>query len=54
MIWKQYTAEMIIGLLREADLKLSQGRKVGQVGRDMGITEQTLDREMLGELAEGD
>ena len=41
---KRYTAEMIIGLLREADVKLSQGRNVGQVSRDMGITEQTYYR----------
>jgi putative transposase len=41
---KRYTAEQIIGLLREADVKLSQGRNVGQVSRDMGITEQTYYR----------
>ena len=41
---KLYTAEMIIGLLREADVKLSQGRNVDQVSRDMGITEQTYYR----------
>ncbi len=37
---KHFTAEQIIGLLREADVKQSQGRNVGQVSRDMGITEQ--------------
>ena len=41
---KRFTAEQIIGLLREADVKLSQGRHVGQVSRDMGITEQTYYR----------
>ena len=41
---KRYTAEQIIGLLREADVKLSQGRNIGQVSRDMGITEQTYYR----------
>jgi len=41
---KRFTAEQIIGLLREADVKLSQGRNVGQVCRDMGITEQTYYR----------
>src|SRR5512142_666220 len=41
---KRFTAEQIIGLLREADVKLSQGRNVGQVSRDMGITEQTYYR----------
>jgi transposase-like protein len=38
---KRFTAEQIIGLLREVDVKLSQGRNVGQTCRDMGITEQT-------------
>ena len=41
---KRYTAEQIIGLLREAGVKLSQGRNIGQVSRDMGITEQTYYR----------
>ena len=41
---KRFTAEQIIGLLREADVKLSQGRQVGRTCRDMGITEQTYYR----------
>jgi transposase-like protein len=41
---KRFTAEEIIGLLREADVKLSQGRNVGQICRDMGVTEQTYYR----------
>ena len=44
MSHKRFTAEQIIGLLREADVKLSQGRQVGQTCRDMGITEQTYYR----------
>jgi putative transposase len=44
MARRRFTAEQIIGLLREADVKLSQGRNVGQVSRDMGITEQTYYR----------
>lgn len=44
MARKRFTAGQIIGLLREADVKLSQGRNVGQVSRDMGITEQTYYR----------
>ncbi|MGZ6226314.1 MAG: transposase, partial [Syntrophales bacterium] len=36
---KRFTAEQIIGFLREADVKLSQGRNVGQICREMGITE---------------
>jgi putative transposase len=41
---KRFTAEQIIGLLREADVKLSQGRNLGQICRDMGVTEQTYYR----------
>ena len=41
---KSFTAEQIIGFLWEADVKLSQGRNVGQVSREMGITEQTYYR----------
>ena len=41
---KRFTAEQIIGLLREADVKLSQGKNVGQNSREMGITEQTYYR----------
>ncbi len=41
---KRFTAEQIIGLLREADVKLSQGKNEGQVSRDLGITEQTYYR----------
>jgi transposase-like protein len=41
---KRFTAEQIIGLLREAEVRLSQGRNVGQACREMGITEQTYYR----------
>lgn len=41
---KRFTAEQIIGLLREAEVKLSQGRQIGQTCRDVGITEQTYYR----------
>jgi len=41
---KRFTAEQIIGLLREADVKLSQGGNVGPISREMGITEQTYYR----------
>ena len=44
MAKKRFTAEQVIGLLREADVKLSQGKNVGQACRDMGITEQTYYR----------
>lgn len=41
---KCFTAEQIIGLLREKDVKLSLGMNVVQVSRDMAITEQTYYR----------
>jgi putative transposase len=41
---KRFTAEQIMGLLREAEVKLSQGKSVGQICREMGVTEQTYYR----------
>ena len=41
---KRYKPEQINRMLREADVKLSQGRKVGQVCRRPGITDQTYYR----------
>ena len=41
---RRFTAEQIIGLLREAEVRLSQGRTVGQACREMGIKEQTCYR----------
>jgi putative transposase len=37
---KGYSAEQIIGKLREAEVLLSQGSTVGQVSRKLGIAEQ--------------
>jgi putative transposase len=41
---KRFTPEQIIGILREADVKLSQGKNVGQICREMGITGQSYYR----------
>jgi putative transposase len=41
---KRFTPEQIIGILREADVKLSQGRNVEQLCRELSITEQTYYR----------
>ena len=41
---KGFTAEQIIGKLREAEVLLSQGAKVGEVSRKLGVTEQTYYR----------
>jgi putative transposase len=41
---KRFTMEQIIGVLREVDVKVSQGKNVGQTCREIGITEQTYYR----------
>ena len=41
---KRFAPEQIIGILREADVKLSQGRSVEQLCRELGITEQSYYR----------
>ena len=41
---KRYTAEQIIGKLREAEVRLSQGEKVGVICRSLGISEQSYYR----------
>ncbi len=41
---KRYTAEQIIGMLREAEILQSQGMTIGEVSRKLGITEQTYYR----------
>ena len=41
---KGFSAEQIIGKLREAEVLLSQGSTVGEVSRKLGITEQTYYR----------
>jgi putative transposase len=41
---KRYTAEQIIGMLREAEVFLNQGSTVGEVCRKLGVSEQTYYR----------
>ncbi len=41
---KTFTAEQIIGKLREAEVLLSQGDSVGEASRKLGISEQTYYR----------
>jgi len=41
---KRFTAEHIIGKLREAEVALAQGQTTGQVCRTLGIAEQTFYR----------
>ncbi len=44
MARKRYTAEEIIGKLREAEVALAQGQKLGAVVRKLGVSEQTYYR----------
>lgn len=41
---KRYTPEQIIGMLREAEVRLSQGETVGTICRTLGISEQSYYR----------
>lgn len=44
MARKRYTPEQIIGMLREAEVRLSQGEKIGEISRSLGISEQSYYR----------
>ena len=44
MIRKRYSPEKIKGMLREAEVALSQGLTVGQICRQLSISEQTYHR----------
>ena len=44
MARKIYTPERIIGMLREAEVRLSQGDKIGSICRSLGISEQSYYR----------
>ena len=44
MTRKRFTPEQIIGILREAEVRLAQGEKVKGICRSFGITEQTYYR----------
>ena len=41
---KHYTAEQIIGMLREAEVLQGQGMTIGEISRKLGISEQTYYR----------
>ena len=41
---KRYTPEQIIGMLREAEVLLSQGQRTGEVCRHLGVSEQSYYR----------
>ena len=44
MAKKNYSAEQIIGYLREAEILISQGKTVKEVSRQIGVTVQTYYR----------
>jgi len=44
MARKRFTPEQIIGMLRETEVRLSQGEGVKGICRSLGITEQTYYR----------
>ena len=41
---KRYSTEQIIQKLREAEVALAKGRSVGEVAKQLGVTEQTYYR----------
>jgi transposase-like protein len=41
---KRYTPEEIIGMLREAEVRLSQGEKIGLICKSLAISEQSYYR----------
>ncbi len=41
---KRYRTEQIIQKLREAEIELTKGRSVGEVAKQLGITDQTYYR----------
>ena len=44
MARKRYTAEQIIGHLRQAEIRISEGKPVAEVVRELGVSEQTYYR----------
>jgi transposase-like protein len=44
MVRKDYTPELPIGMLREAEVRLSQGEEIGKICRGLGISEQSYYR----------
>jgi putative transposase len=41
---KKFTAEQIIGKLREAEVHLAEGKTVAEAARKVGVTDQTYYR----------
>ena len=49
---KRFTAEEIIGKLREAEVALANGKKLADVYRQLGVTEVTYTIAGAGSLAD--
>ena len=41
---RQFTPEKIISLLRQAEVELAQGKRIGEICRSLGISEQSYYR----------
>jgi putative transposase len=41
---KRFTPEQVLGLLRQAEVELAQGKRIGEVCRALGISEQSYYR----------
>lgn len=41
---KRFTSEQVIGILQEAEVELYRSKNLGQICRDLGISEQTYHR----------
>jgi transposase-like protein len=41
---KRFTPEQVLGLLRQAEVELAQGKRIGEVCRSLGISEQSYYR----------
>jgi transposase-like protein len=44
MARKRFTTEQIIGMLREAEVRLGQGQSIGLICKDLSISEQSYYR----------
>ena len=47
---KRFTAEKIIGMLRESEVFLAQGKTVGEICRSLGVSEQLRDEVLNREV----
>jgi putative transposase len=41
---RRYTAEQIIGKLRQAEVRAAEGKRIAEIVRELGVTEQTYYR----------